>query len=41
MCPEIDNPASRKICAVNRFLHDKNITTAELHCKLSKMIAKI
>jgi hypothetical protein len=34
MCPAIDNPTSRKICAVIRFLHAKNMSAAEIHCEL-------
>jgi hypothetical protein len=31
MCPEIDNPASCEIRAVIRFLHAKNMSSAEIH----------
>jgi hypothetical protein len=34
MCHAIDNPASCKIRAVNRFLHAKNVNAAEIHLEL-------
>jgi hypothetical protein len=34
MCPAIDNPASCEILAVNRFLHAKNMSAAEIHLEL-------
>jgi hypothetical protein len=34
MYPAIDNPASREIRAVIRFLHAKNMSAAEIHFEL-------
>jgi hypothetical protein len=34
MCPSTDNPASCEIRAVIRFLHAKNMSVTEIHCKL-------
>jgi hypothetical protein len=34
MCPEIDNPATREICAFIRFLRAKNMSAAEIHGEL-------
>jgi hypothetical protein len=34
MYPAIENPASREIRAVIRFLHTKNMSAAEIHCEL-------
>jgi hypothetical protein len=34
MCPVNDNPSSREICAVIRFLRAKSMSTAEIHCEL-------
>jgi hypothetical protein len=34
MCLAIDNPASGEIPAVICFLHTKNMSAAEIHCKL-------
>jgi hypothetical protein len=34
MCPAIDNPSSCEIRAVNRFLHAKNVSAAEIHSEL-------
>jgi hypothetical protein len=34
MCPAIDNPASCMIRAVVRFLHDKNLSAAEIQREL-------
>jgi hypothetical protein len=34
MCPAIDKPASCEIPAVIRFLHDKNMSSVEIHCEL-------
>jgi hypothetical protein len=34
ICPVIDNPTSWEICTYIPFLHTKNMTTAEIRCKL-------
>jgi hypothetical protein len=34
MCPVINNPASCEICAVILFLHDRNVSAAEVHREL-------
>jgi hypothetical protein len=34
MCPAIDNPASCEIRAVNRYLHAKSISAAEIQREL-------
>jgi hypothetical protein len=34
VCPEIDTPATCKICAVIRLLHAKNASAVEIHCEL-------
>jgi hypothetical protein len=34
MYPAIDNPTSRKIRAVTCFLHDNNMSAAEIHREL-------
>jgi hypothetical protein len=34
MCPEIDNPARCEIRAAVRFLHTKNVSSAEIHREL-------
>jgi hypothetical protein len=34
LCPAIDNPASREIRAVIRFLHAKNMSVAEIRSEL-------
>jgi hypothetical protein len=31
MCPEIDNPASRKIRILMHFVHANNMSAAEIH----------
>jgi hypothetical protein len=33
MCPVIDKPSSCKIHTVIRFLHAKNMSTAEIRCE--------
>jgi hypothetical protein len=33
MCPAIDNSVSCEICTVIRFLHAKNMSAVEIHCK--------
>jgi hypothetical protein len=34
LCPAIDNPASCEIRALIRFLHAKNMSSAEIHQEL-------
>jgi transposase len=34
MCPAINNPASRKIRTLIRFLHAENMSAAEIHREL-------
>jgi hypothetical protein len=34
MCPATDNPASCEIRSVNRVLHAKNMSAAEIHREL-------
>jgi hypothetical protein len=41
MCPAIDNPASCETCAVICFLHDKNVSAAEIHRKLGTVYIKM
>jgi hypothetical protein len=40
MCPAIDNTASCEILAVNRFLHVKNMSAAEIHRELCAVYGK-
>jgi hypothetical protein len=37
MCPAIGKPARRKIHAVIRFLHKKNMSAVEIHHKLLRI----
>jgi hypothetical protein len=33
-CPAIDSPTSCEIRVVNRFLHARNVSVAEIHCEI-------
>jgi hypothetical protein len=40
MCPAIDNATSCKIYAVIRYLHAKNMISAEIHCEICEVYGR-